>query len=480
VSYEVKRGDTCGTIARHFYGDEEQVGPIHENNDLGPLPHHLVPGTVLHLPRTATQTSDAKLTFVHNFVDKFTPQRGHARAGEPLKHGERVATEKDASAELVFRDDGRLLLGETTEVVIGGAGDGGEHDVHRAAATLLSGSVRAHAGELVKDRYWAIATAAGRIEMDDGEAQVEVDQGKVTRLSVYSGSSSLAGPHNEVRIAAGYGSMVGPGGEPGAPHQLPPAPVWDRAPPSFVLAQGLGAFQAAYAPGAGRPVSRWHVQIASDDQFRELRMDTKVAGTETTLDVKELPTGRWFVRVSAVDADQFEGPFLEPVLIRIARADLTPGSPGMVRVSLTCAGSGLICGVDDEPLIPRAAPFEVAARGARQLRCASADVPSHPAELSIPAIKLTLSARLARSGPENGVIDVCVHDASGQLLPGLPLVARPQAPLKIGAFKEKEGHYRAEVSWPPHTTRIATDLDVSEDLVGIRFSVKFNSPEGGQ
>jgi hypothetical protein len=197
------------------------------------------------------------------------------------------------------------------------------------------------------------------------------------------------------------------------------------------------------------------------------------------MDVKDLPAGRWFVRVSAIDEERFEGAFLAPAMVEIAQAQLSSGGPGMVRVTLSAPGVKLVCGLDDDPLVPRAEPFEVSARVARRLRCAPLGAPAHVAEMTVPAVKLTLSARLARSGPDKGVIEVSVHDESGQFLPGLPLVARPQAPLKVGTFRESDGHYRAEASWPPDSTRIAADLDVSDDLVGIKFSVKFTSPQGG-
>ena len=84
-----------------------------------------------------------------------------------------------------------------------------------------------------------------------------------------------------------------------------------------------------------------------------------------------------------------------------------------------------------------------------------------------------MTARLVRSGTERGVIEVSVHDPSGQFLPGLPVTAHPQAPLKVGPFQEHDGLYRAEASWPPDATRIESDLKVSEDRAGMKFSVKF-------
>ena len=49
--YRVRRGDTCGQIARRVYGHSRRYDVIHQANpELGAMPHHLTPGQTLRLP----------------------------------------------------------------------------------------------------------------------------------------------------------------------------------------------------------------------------------------------------------------------------------------------------------------------------------------------------------------------------------------------------------------------------------------------
>jgi hypothetical protein len=472
VDYTVKRGDTCASIARHFYKDAKRVDLIDDTNDLGPQPHRLVPGTVLHLPPNVQSSPDAVLTAVTNGVDKFTPRQAPAHKADPLKRGDRVSTQKGATAEITFRDGSKLKLQENTLVVILGNTSG--RPVKGAGAdetTLVSGELSVHLGELIGRRTRGVSTAGGRLILA-GDARVQVDETKKTRLCVYRGSSSIITKKKSVRVTEGFGSEIPSGGAPTAPRALPAAPVWAEPPSPFVLSRGPGSVHAKYAMGSGSLPARWHVQVATDEAFNAVRLDSSAEGKVTSIDASELPAGRWFVRVSAVDDDGFEGPFLPPATVQMADAELSPGGPGLFRVTLSSPGATILCGVDDEPLTPRDAPFDVEAHTARALRCAPSDAKTQPVQLSIPPLKLHISTGFTPTGPTSGIIRVAVRDGADQLLPGLQLVATPEAPLVVGAFHEDNGQYRAEASWPPHTTQIVAHLSDSKDLVGVKFAMK--------
>lgn len=123
VNYTVLPGDSCGHIARRLYGDSHRIDLIHQNNDLGPLPHKLRPGLVLRLPVSATAGSrepDARLTFVRNQVEAYTPDYHRGQKNEALAEGNRVGTLAASSAEISFVDETRMQLGEHSMVVIFG------------------------------------------------------------------------------------------------------------------------------------------------------------------------------------------------------------------------------------------------------------------------------------------------------------------------------------------------------------------------
>jgi hypothetical protein len=63
-----------------------------------------------------------------------------------------------------------------------------------------------------------------------------------------------------------------------------------------------------YAVASTRAAS-YHVQIARDGIFRDITADTKVPSGVQRLEAQVPTGGRYYIRVSAVDDDRFEGPF---------------------------------------------------------------------------------------------------------------------------------------------------------------------------
>src|SRR5439155_3527327 len=70
------------------------------------------PKTVDHKP------PDARVSFIKNDVEAFTPGEHKAHVEESLVRGNRVDTLADSAAEITYADDSRLQLGEHTLVVI--------------------------------------------------------------------------------------------------------------------------------------------------------------------------------------------------------------------------------------------------------------------------------------------------------------------------------------------------------------------------
>jgi hypothetical protein len=385
VDYRVEPGDSCANIARRRWGDAKLLRLIHANNALGPPPHHLKPGTILHLPPATTSGPDALLTFVRNLVDTFTPDRNLGKKDDPLKRGDRVGTERHASAEVTFRDQSRLQLGEQTLVVIlGGAtpARGNADDT-----TLLSGRLRAFLGQLSQPAPLAVATSSGRARLGAGEAQLSVDAAHTTRLAVYHGRSRLTAKKRTVAVNEGFGSKAELGRAPTPPRPLPAAPRLTDPPPALLL--GSNELVARYRPGdgPGPAPAGWHLQVASDEQFNALALDTRVPVEVTELDAKDLAPGRWFARVSAIDADQFEGPFSSVSEVRVARVETTPSpKAGAVVVTLDGGSEPLYCGTGDQALALVQGPLELEARTAIRLRCAIAAAGEGAAELSIPPL----------------------------------------------------------------------------------------------
>ena len=330
--YVVVNGDTCVKIARDRYGDPRRVADIHKYNSLGPAPHRLRVGSILHLPRTGNDTGpEAQITFVRNQVEAFTPEPKPAVVNDELYRGHKVSTKDRSSAELLFVDETRVQLGERTLIVM--LGRGGMHTVTDAPeTTLVTGALRARLDELAGGaprKTPVVKTEAAELALGTGEVKVDVDDRKSTRLAVYRGRSAARARHKTVEVAEGFGSRTDPGNEPGAPQPLPPAPQWTTPPPAQLAVKDLGTFTAKYGQAAGAtPVAAaWHVQIARDETFNDLMVDVQVPETTRDLQATALVPGVYHVRVSAVDGDAFEGPFGAPSLTSVALAPPPPPPP---------------------------------------------------------------------------------------------------------------------------------------------------------
>ena len=192
IEYTVKKGDTCAMIAQRQWGDSRRVDVIHTHNpNMGPPPHDLKEGTVLRFPRTlpqATTAPDAKLTHFRNKVQTLTPAPAPATQDAALNRGNRVSTEDQSAAQVTFRDESQISLGEKTLVVIlGDMRANATKTQNPGDTTLVTGSLRSKLGQLSGGKAPVIATEGAHVTLGRGATQVSVDEKKATRLAVYDG-----------------------------------------------------------------------------------------------------------------------------------------------------------------------------------------------------------------------------------------------------------------------------------------------------
>lgn len=421
VDYVVKDGDTCQAIARKIYGDSKHLRLLHANNKLGPLPHKLKAGMILKVPASAepepapttsspttsppttsppttpapapppaappTPGPDALLTFLRNEVDAYTPEQHPGQRDEPLHRGHRVNTHAASSAEITFADTSRIQLGEESLIVIlGNTRTRARTSGKPEDTTLVTGSLRAHLGGLAgKPRPLAVATPTAEVALEPGETQLDVDAEQSTRLAVHRGSARLRARDKTVNVPEQHGSKAAKGKPPTPPRPLPAAPVWTTPPPLFVLQTDPAPISGVYGPGLGLPgaplPATWHVQLARDERFNDLVVDTRVPADITRLELR-VPAGRYHARVSGIDGDQFEGRASEPAPVTLATVQTTPASAGQpAQLSVT---PGTWCALDDGPLQLVEAPLALSPDRAHDLRCAADVTGAGATTLEIP------------------------------------------------------------------------------------------------
>lgn len=381
IRHVVKAHETCAAIALRYYGDSRLVDPIHRANpDLGrrPPPHELREGTVLLIPAKEGLVSapDAQLTTVRNQVEVQNPEAKPGKPNDPLFRGNRVSTQEASAADVTFRDETQVKLGERTLVIILGDARSSAAKTSLAGGaqtTLVTGNLRAFMSGARKDVPAAVATDAAAVKVWSGEAQVSADAVKTTRLAVYAGSSTIDARGKTREVARGYGSKAELGKQPTPPRPLPPPPAWTVAPPLIELDRGAPSIVGEYdLSSPDVHVAQWRVQLARDGIFRDVVADVTVPAAVRRLEAQAPGPGRYYVRVSAIDDDHFEGPFSRVAVAVVIRVETTnlPGS----RRSLRVLPSDAYClRVGNVPLVKVDGPLVVGAGEPVRLRCAPND-----------------------------------------------------------------------------------------------------------
>jgi len=317
--YTVVEGDTCASISQQFFGNRRRYDLIHAYNpDMGPPPHDLEAGQILHLPRRATpadQLADATVTGVERRVEA-RPRPADdawvaAQRGLGLYRGGRVATQQRSAAELTFRDTSVVQLREQTLVIIFGP----NATTTRTAgmeATLETGALRTRLGELrggaeSGGNTLRVVTGSGTATLAGGSAVVGVDAQGTSRLSNHSSGASLQASSGgrAVALPENTGSLVRTGERPTPPRPLPPAPTWEPGTRRFLGVAGMGGdLEGSWTHVVG--ASRYRIEIARQPDGREVVFATEVDANITGFQAHRLPAGTFYVTVATLDGDLFE------------------------------------------------------------------------------------------------------------------------------------------------------------------------------
>jgi hypothetical protein len=386
-THVVKANETCAAIAQRYYGDARLVDVLHRANPAlasTPSPHKLREGMVLVIPArpasiagvSSAAPPDAQLTTVRNHVDVQSPETRAGKPNDPLFRGNRVSTEASSAADVTFRDETQVKLGERTLVIILGDARSAAAPLRTrdaAQATLVTGNLRAWMAGTPVDAA-AIATEAAMVRIASGEAAVSVDAVKTTRLAVYADRSTITAHGKTREVTRGFGSKADLGKEPTVPRPLPLAPRWTILPATVLLDRGTGAppIEGEYElPSPDPRITEWRVQVARDEPFRDLLVDTRIPVGTHRFEGQTPGPGRYFVRVSAIDDDQFEGPFGAAARVLVLR----------IRTTRTSAGRRLVLEPPDAycvrvgnvALSRVTGTLDVGAREPVRLRCAPAE-----------------------------------------------------------------------------------------------------------
>jgi LysM repeat protein len=489
IDYTVRPGETLQSIAKRLYGSAARVDLILRENNLDPAAP-LRPGQVLRVPQRAGP--DARLTYVRNLVDAYTPERHPGQKGQPLQRGHRVGTRDRSSAEITFSDDTNVQLGENSLLLIAGEDSARGRRAQANDTTLLSGNLRAHLAELAGKlpRRIALSTPAGQVLLGPGTGLLDVDQVRTTRVAVHRGTGwQVSAVGKMVNVPQGYGTRVEMGRRPAQPRRLPAAPRWTAPPPPILLRGGQGVtVEARFGEGAGPGASPalYHVQVARDERFNDLVRDQKVPATETTLRAEGIAPGTYFARVSAIDADGMIGPAGPVARFEVAQAEVVPGAQG--RRAAVKVPPGLFCGLDGAPLAPitararEGAMLPLSPARDHTLLCAPTAEGTHGAQITIPASQcgpLRFLAQVAPPQAEGGVarshVTLRLRDAEDGPVQvqaqGIAVRVQGSPGVTVGPLQEEDGALTTTARWPASDQSAALSYAVGPEAGAVTYSV---------
>ncbi len=232
-----------------------------------------------------------------------------------------------------------------------------------------------------------------------------------------------------------------------------------------------GTVQIVTDVRGGRPPTpaQWHVEVARDARFNELIADVRGDAARSRVEIPDVDPGTYFMRVSAVDADGFQGPPSEVVSTSVARASSAVDAGGARRVTVS---QGLFCSLDGAPLAPVSdAAIEVERRHQHTLRCALDAAGEGAVERVFEALRvgpLRLDASLSTSDATQRTASarVRVLDASGAPVPreGLRVESGDSAVLAgdLTPVQGSAGDYDVALQWA-RATRVVTLRATFED-----------------
>ena len=308
--YVVKSGDDCVSIAAAQLGGWSQYVLVHRYNpQLGSLPHHLKPGTILKLP-ASDAAAEATLTEARGAVEvrkPAEPKWDAAHRGMDLFRSWRLGARAFSSAEVTFRDKSRLFMRENTIVIIHGAT---AQRTVTADAELETGALEARLAAMSKRRV-LVHTASAEAALVEGDSLVTVDAAAATVVANHGGAPAAVrsidprrrprGP--SVKVAAGMGSKVELGKLPSKPRPLPPAPTWQAGATRFVSLGGAGATVFA-SWKANSVAARYHLVVRTADGQDVAAAD--VAAPATSVEIHRLAPGDYTATIAVADREGFE------------------------------------------------------------------------------------------------------------------------------------------------------------------------------
>jgi len=401
---------------------------------------------------TTFSASEVRVAAAHGDVQITVPGASFTsrslQAGEALPRGARVRVGDDGAA--------RLSLSNGVSVTLQPGSELGLYTSLAGALSLEYGTLRVTSPSRCQ-RALALAAGPAKVFLGCGDAVVSVtnDQ-RAVRVATHRGSVRVRGAAGEYFVRAGHGVRQELGRR-SSDHVLLPAPRWELAPESHVVTVG-GPVRVGgtYRVDDRRRVGAWRVELAPDPSFRDPVRAEISPGARNRWDGQNLRAGVWYVRVSALDADRFEGPPSAPARVEVMGPEVIPGEPVSAgragRLAALRVPPGAHCGVDGTHLELITRPLTLSPARAHRVRCSLDGSLANAHETVVSAtesgpVLYHLSARATTR--REGLLTVMIADAQGYAIPYADVVVTADSGVSVASLREQDarGVYRTAIFW---------------------------------
>ena len=347
IQWTVKSAESCEDIAAAVYGSTAHKKLIRRYNNVPCTPGApLKEGLTLVLPAKVTKLSTARITTV-NPETVARPRGGAwsiAYSGQALSRQSAVNTREKGRAGIKFVDRSQVHLAERTLVVIYGSAS--ESRVSRSLPNveLKSGELQAGLAALRGGPLLVGVDGGGSIAALSKDTVVN-KQGERTNVSVFDGHADVSNAGKTVRVPARYGTRFVAQQPPQKPRPLPPAPIWQSGgSDSAVLAiAGKSVIRVGWKPVPD--AAKYRVEVARDTAFTDLVVRQQVPAKITAFVGENLPPDAYYLRVAAIDTEDFLGLASDTRAVELVKADWTQGS-GTLSAGILSVGTYSVLSLD--------------------------------------------------------------------------------------------------------------------------------------
>ena len=489
VQWGVQDGETCEDVATAMYGSAQHVRLLLRYNRITCTPGApLKPGMTLVLPAEVTEVPTARITSVHPETQARPAGGGWAPAysGQGLSRNSNVNTKNDGRAAILFVDRSRIYLAEHTLVVIfGTASQTAVSKTLPPVAEVKSGELQAGLSALRGGRSAEIAVAGGgRVSATSRDTVIRKKSKRAT-VSVFDGKATVSSAGSSVDVPKHFGTSMVENQAPKPPRPLPPAPVWDEGgSPLVTLADGdEGVLRARWR--AVPKAASYRLEVATKPDFSDLVLREEIPADVLAFRAERIPPGDYWLRVRAIDTEDFLGLAAETRAVSIVRAEFSRGSGAFDASGFEVSPYGvlelapsddLLMALDDGAFGPVPARLDFVQRQPKVLRFKRRG-DAQPMTVPIHYVTPRTDITTERSGDQL-VVDVKLQELRGV---DAAQVIAPRIRMRSGDGSVQEvplepvgpAEFRATLVAPAEATR----LDVS-DQHGSVLGTTIVSPEG--